>query len=126
MRLIDTDVLIDVQRGYQPALAWFTTLTELPQVPGIVVMELYQSVQHQQDARAVAKLVQPLSVVWPTVADCQWALTTFPRLRLSHRIGLLDMLIAATAMGRGATLVTFNTKHYGAVTGLRTEQPYAK
>lgn len=126
MRLIDTDVLIDIQRGYRPALEWFATLAELPQVPGFVVMELYQSAQNRQDAGAVKKLVRPLPVVWPTVADCRWALAEFPGLRLSHRIGLLDMLIAATAIGRGAPLITFNIKHYRSVTGLQTEQPYTK
>jgi predicted nucleic acid-binding protein len=40
MDLVDTDVLIDVQRGHPPALAWFAGLTELPAVPGFVVMEL--------------------------------------------------------------------------------------
>jgi len=35
-----------------------------------------------------------------------------------------DALIAATAIGRGAALVTFNTKHFAVVPGLATEQPY--
>ena len=30
MYLLDTDVLIDIQREYAPALTWFATLTELP------------------------------------------------------------------------------------------------
>jgi len=34
MYLLDTDVLIDIQREYAPALTWFATLTELPAVPG--------------------------------------------------------------------------------------------
>ena len=40
MYLLDTDVLIDVQRGHVPALTWFAALNELPSVPGVVVMEL--------------------------------------------------------------------------------------
>lgn len=40
MYVLDTDVLIDIQRGYPPALAWFSNLTELPALPGLVVMEL--------------------------------------------------------------------------------------
>jgi hypothetical protein len=35
-------------------------------------------------------------------------------------------LIAATAIGQGATLVTFNVKHYRAIQGLSTEQPYSR
>jgi hypothetical protein len=42
MDLVDTDVLIDVQRGHPPALAWFAGLTVLPAVQGFVVMELVQ------------------------------------------------------------------------------------
>jgi hypothetical protein len=42
---LDTDILIDVQRGHPPAVAWFAQLTELPCVPGFVVMELVQDAQ---------------------------------------------------------------------------------
>ncbi len=38
MYLLDTDVLIDIQREYASALTWFATLPELPAVPGFVVM----------------------------------------------------------------------------------------
>ena len=40
MLVLDTDVLIDVQRGHAAALGWFATLTVLPSVPGFVVMEV--------------------------------------------------------------------------------------
>lgn len=43
MDLLDTDVLMDVQRGHPPALAWFASLAALPAVPGFVVMELVHS-----------------------------------------------------------------------------------
>ena len=43
MYVLDTDILIDVLRGHQPAIAWFTTLSELPSVSGFVVMELIQN-----------------------------------------------------------------------------------
>lgn len=42
MDLVDTDILIDVQRGHPPALAWFRGLTTLPGIPGFVAMELIQ------------------------------------------------------------------------------------
>ena len=44
MELLDTDVLIDVQRGHPPALACFSALTSRPGVPGFVVMEHYKAV----------------------------------------------------------------------------------
>lgn len=126
MRLLDTDVLIDIQRGYQPAVQWFSTLNELPGVPGFVVMELYQDAPDARRLREVDQLIAPLTVVWPSQRDCQRALTDFRALHLSHGIGLLDALIGATAIGLNAILVTFNLRHFSPLTVLTTEQPYSK
>jgi predicted nucleic acid-binding protein len=124
MLLLDTDVLIDIQRGYAPAIAWFARLQEIPSVPGLVVMELIQNAQNKQKIREVLKLVAPLPVVWLTEADCERALSTFLIYHLSDRLGLLDSLIAACAVGHEATLCTFNVKHYRVVPGLVIVQPY--
>src|SRR3954453_20305407 len=126
MRLLDADVLVDVQRGHAPAVVWFDLLTEAPHVPGLVVMELIQHAQNKRQVKEVLELVEDLPVVWPTEADCNRALADFTSLHLSHRLGLLDALIAACAIGRSATLCTFNLKHYRAIPGLLTEQPYPR
>ena len=124
MLLLDTDVLIDVQRGYPPALQWLTGLSEVPSVPGLVVMELIQDAKDAQQVRQAMKIVAPLPVVWPTRADCDRAMSDFKAYHLSHRLGLLDSLIAACAIGLSAELCTFNLKHYKIVPGLTTIQPY--
>lgn len=108
MYVVDADVMIDIQRGYSPALAWFATLLELPSIPGFVVMELIQDAQNKQQVRKVLQLVAPLPVVWPTETDCARALSDFTAYHLSHKVGLIDALIAACAIGRNATLCTFN------------------
>jgi len=48
MLLVDTDVLIDVLRGHQPAIAWFSGLSVIPSVPGFVVMELIQGLSDER------------------------------------------------------------------------------
>jgi predicted nucleic acid-binding protein len=63
MYLLDTDVLIDVQRGDTPTLTWFATLSELPSVPGVVVMELVQDAKNMQQVRQALRLVAPLPIV---------------------------------------------------------------
>ncbi len=45
-------------------------------------------------------------------------------MHLSHGLGLLDSLIAACSIGYSATLLTFNCKHYRALSGLTIGQPY--
>jgi predicted nucleic acid-binding protein len=124
--VLDTDVLIDIQRGHAPALAWFSTLDVLPAVPGLVVMELVQDAQNAQQVQQALKLVAPLPVVWPTEADCHRALSDFIAYHLSHSLGLLDALIAACAVGQSAELCTFNLTHYQVVRGLVTAQPYRR
>jgi predicted nucleic acid-binding protein len=44
---------------------------------------------------------------------------------ISQNLGLIDALIAGTTIGLGATLCTFNVKHYRNIAGLVVEQPYA-
>jgi predicted nucleic acid-binding protein len=126
MEVVDTDVLIDVQRGHPPALAWFSGLTALPAVPGYVVMELIQDARHGQEVRRAMKLVAPLPVIWASEADCSRALSDFAACHLSHGLGPLDALIAACAVGQSATLYRFNDRDYRAVPGLVTARPYVR
>lgn len=126
MYLLDTDILIDVQRGYSPAVHWFSSLPEAPSVPALVIMELIQDAQDARQVRQALKLVAPLPVVWLSEADSVRALSDFTAYHLSHGLGLLDSLIAACALSRTAVLCTFNKKHYKMIPGLKTEQPYEK
>jgi predicted nucleic acid-binding protein len=126
MEVLDTDILIDVQRGHPPAPAWFGQLTELPSVPGYVVMELVQDARNSREVEDALKLVAPLPIVWPSSIDCSRALEEFSSYHLSHGLGLIDALIAACVVGLSATLCTFNDRHYRVVPGLSTVGPYAR
>ncbi len=89
-------------------------------------MELIQDAPNARDVRKALKLISPLPIVWPTETECSRALADFTSYHLSRGLGLLDALIAACAIGRSATLCTFNVKHYAAIPELVTEQPYAR
>ncbi len=126
MYLLDTDILVDIQRGHPPAVAWFAGLSDLPSVPGFVVLELIQDAKNSNQVSNALKLISPLPVVWTTEDDCNRALADFTAYHLSHNIGLLDSLIGACAVGLSATLCTFNVKHFRIIPSLVTEQPYIK
>lgn len=126
LRFLDTDVCIDILRGRAEAVAWFTALPALPVVPGPVAMELVQGCRNNADLRAVNRFLRPLMLVWPSEVDQINAFDHYRAFYLPHNIGLLDCLIAFTAVGRGAVLCTFNVRHFRTVAVLTTEQPYIR
>jgi predicted nucleic acid-binding protein len=126
MYLLDTDVLIDVERGHLAAVAWFYGLPNNPSVPDFAVMELIEGANNAQHLSAALALVSSLPVVWPTDADCNRALADFTKYHLSHNLGFVDALIAACAVGLSATLCSFNVKHFQVVPGLVMMQPYSR
>lgn len=126
LRILDADVLIDIQRLHPPAVTWYSSLSQYPTVPGLVVMELMQDARDKREVEQALRLVKPLPIAWPTSDDCSRALQDFRVLHLSQNLGLIDALIAETAIGLGAALCTFNVKHYRNIAGLVLEQPYRR
>jgi predicted nucleic acid-binding protein len=126
LRLLDTDVCVDVFRGYPPALAWLATLTDQPGIPGHVVMELIEGCRNTREVRVVMRRLAPFRFYWPTEADQVRALQTYTRAHLSHRLGLIDALIGKCAVGLSATLCTFYVRHFRAMAHLLTEQPSSR
>lgn len=127
MRLLDTDVLVDLLRGFPPAVAWLQSVAdEQVGVPGFVAMELIQGCRNKQEQRVVETELRKLEILWPEAASCDRALATFARFYLSDGIGLLDALIAEIAKEQGVPLHTFNEKHYRPIPGVETVQPYRR
>jgi predicted nucleic acid-binding protein len=125
--LLDTDVMIDILRGYQPAKEWLASAQNQEiSVPGLVAMELLQGCQNAREQKRLEKALNAYPLYWAEPQDCTRALKNFAAFRLSHQLGLLDALIAETAVGFGAQLATFNAKHYNVLKELKTIQPYQR
>ena len=77
MILLDTDVAIDILRGFPPAVAWLQGLgTSVLGLPGLVVMELLQGCPNKAEQLKVERFYQPHPLFWPTQADCHGAWRT--------------------------------------------------
>jgi predicted nucleic acid-binding protein len=127
VRLLDTDVMVDLMRDYAPAVAWLDSLHDTaPRIPGFVVMELVIGCRNRREMIDLQGRLKDFEICWPTERDCNRAWADFPDAFLGHGLGVIDALIAATAVGRRATLCTFNVRHFSAVRGLSTEQPYQR
>lgn len=127
MLLLDSDILIDALRIYAPALNWLSgAANQQIAVPGYVAMELIGGCKDRKEQRVVENLIQGFEIIWMSSEECSYTLDLFKQYRLSHHIGLIDVLIAQTAISRDLPLHTFNVKHFSCIPQLKIVQPYKK
>jgi len=125
--LVDTDVLVDFLRGYSPSVAWFDSLEDSRiTLCGLSALELLEGCRNQIETDALLRFLAPYRIVWPGPRDFDRVLADFAVARLGQRVGILDVLIGETAVGLGLPLHTFNVRHFSALPGLKTVQPYRK
>ena len=127
MILVDTDVLVDVVRRYPPAMQWLEQLgsTEVT-LPGFVVMELIEGCGSRVQQRRVERILESFKIVWPSEQTCERALKVFAHNYLAHGLGILDAVIGQIEVDLDVPLASFNQKHYSAIPGLKTVQPYSR
>lgn len=127
MILVDTDVMVDIIRRHSPALDWLDALgTEVIGIPGLVAMELLQGCRDRDEQERLEHFLRPYQRYWPEQTDCARAFDDFAAYHLSHGLGILDALIAETALGLGIELASFNAKHYGVLAALQVIEPYRR
>ena len=127
MTFFDSEVVIDIYRGYPPAKPGLASLMYEPVfVSGFVRFELVQGCRSGEELRRIERVLRPFETVWPSARTMDAALADFGRLRLSHNVGMVDCLIAHTALEHEATLFTFNLRHFEHFPGLDARAPYAR
>ena len=124
--LLDSDVLIDLLREYFPAEQWLATLPGLPPVAGFAAMELINGCRDSRELRRVRHFLATFTILWPSENGLNQALNDLMPLKVSHGLGWVDSLIAATALTHDLPLATFNVRHFDAVPGLETREPYSR
>ena len=121
---IDTDVIIDYLRGQVDAVAYIESLTNPLLASVITVAELYSGVREGEEGRALQAFLSAFEVVGVSEEVAVKGGLYRRDWGKSHKVGLADALIAATAEVRGATLVTLNIKHFPMLTSAQV--PYTK
>ena len=78
MILIDTDVMVDVLRGHDPAVNWLKGMQNQEiGLPGLVAMELLQGCQNVREQKSLEKRLTFFPLVWAEPEDCSRALKDF-------------------------------------------------
>ena len=125
--LVDTDVLIDFLRGYDPAVSFVNAHSDRIVLSAIIVAELYAGARGAKGDSEQTLIENLLSLFRVVQIDGEIARLGGLYRRdygPSHGISLPDALVAATAFLEGTELKTLNVKHYPMFEGI--EPAYRK
>jgi len=112
--LLDTSVLVDVERKNAEAVAFLARLeSERRSAISVVTeMELIVGCRSKNELRSLQQFIRRFQVYMLTPPIAQAAVDLLRQYRLSHGLLVADALIAATALSIPAPLVTANRKDF--------------
>jgi len=122
--LLDTDVLIEYLRGREEAIEYLEELTSDLYLSVISVAELFAGVKSDEEERSLQQFFLAFVVLPVTERVARRGGLYRRDFRPSHGSGLADALIAATADENGASLVTFNRRHFPMISSVTV--PYER
>lgn len=122
--LLDSDILIDLLRGYAPARVYFKQIESgaiNAAVATITVAELASGrLSGPSEEARVKNLLSLLAIVALDFATAWRA----GEIRRHYQTPFADAAVAATAMQQRIPLATKNLKHFQPIPGLIITQPY--
>jgi predicted nucleic acid-binding protein len=121
--LLDTVVLVDLLRGHPPAAAWLSEQQRIGISP-VVWLEIIEGAENSQTQARAIELLRRFDRVDVQPQDFDWAIRQALQFRLSHNVGMMDCLIAATAHRLKVPLFTRNLKHFQPMLGGLARRPY--
>jgi predicted nucleic acid-binding protein len=119
--IVDTDVLIDVGRDVEEAIASLEQIEErsTPTISVVTQMELLVGCQNKAELRKLERFLRRFHVVKLNERISDTAVELLRRYRLSHGLLIADALIAATALSLDISFMTKNQRDYRFITSLR-------
>lgn len=122
--LFDTDVIIDFLRGHPEAVSFFNTFDQEFRISAVTIAELYSGTKGEAERDELAWFLS-LFIVIPLTEEIAIEAGKLRQYYFrSHRMGLADAMIAATARSIGARLISLNKKHFAMLGNL--DVPYEK
>ncbi|MEL7068492.1 MAG: type II toxin-antitoxin system VapC family toxin [Cyanobacteria bacterium J06581_3] len=118
--LLDSNILIDVMRGYEPTALRLDELIATDELVTTVVtyLELVEGCQNKQALSAVEKLLENFQILPVDVDSSNKAAELVKIYNLSHGLLLADAFIAAIALTNSLPLLTRNQKDFRFINGL--------
>ena len=121
--LLDTSIIVDVLRKFEPARDWLSQHPD-PGISHFVWLEVLDGVPNKQAQLEVLKILRHFEKISPIEADLDWAIQQSIHYKLSHNIGTMDFLIASASYRLQIPLYTTNLKHFSPLLGTLAQKPY--
>lgn len=129
--ILDADVIIRGERGTFDLERWAASiLGEELEIAAITVAELWHGVEratgeHRSKRQCYLEAIfQVLPIIPYTEQTAYEHARVWAAMESSGTmIGFYDVILAATALERGSTVATFNSRHFALVRGLKTITP---
>lgn len=123
--LLDTSIVVDLLRSYQPAQDWAAHQQLVVGVTKFVWLEVVQGASNKTDQERAIKLLNSFDLVPIEVEDVDWALRTLTAVTLANnRIDVVDALVAAPSHRLQLPLLTRNLKHMTVLLDSLAQAPY--
>ena len=114
--ILDSCILIDSLRGYEPAIRWLTKMSSRYDVTlsisVVTVAELLSGARSEKSLAIVSRLLMQTRAIPVDYGIAERAGSYLRSWRRSHGLLMPDALIAATAAELGAALITRDAAHF--------------
>lgn len=123
--ILDTNILVDILRGYPPALTWGQSNADMVlALPSVVRMEMVLGTSDKQTLQKAQRLMKPYPILFPSEADAQSAMERFEQFHLSHRVEIMDCFIAALSMRLQLPIYSRNVRDLAVFGDVSVIAPY--
>jgi predicted nucleic acid-binding protein len=121
--LLDTSVVVDLLREYQPAKLWLGTQMQLGVTPAVWI-EVLEGAPNKRKQQAAVKLLSHFDLIEMNPDDFVWATQALIKYGLSHNVDGYDCLIAAVSYRLNLPLYNRNMKHFAPILASLAVKPY--
>ena len=127
MKFVDTDILIDFYRNYQPAvdfLDYYYSMDEILAISSITQMELFIGCRNKRELSETVKFLKQYEVVHFSKSISGKTVKLIKEYNLSHGLLMADAIIAATALIAEGELFSKNASDFVFIENLNITRPY--
>lgn len=124
--MLDTDILVDLNRGLKACEKFFDNLPAniITNISIISKMEIFAGCRNKAEEKAAEELLFDFNILPIRAKESLEACSLYTQFHLSHGVGILDSFIASCAIAKDIVLYTKNERHFKMFPGIRVKKPY--